>query len=298
MEPLAAPANHPGARSSADLRYAYDPCCSRPPGGGSCDDTILAVARALGLTFEEIEDPGGCASRSLPMNGIPAYARVGRLLTLAARQLGTREGAGGLPAVVTPCSDGFLDLSRASHSLGTHPDLRGKVAEELAATGLAFEPGPVRVRHLLDVLYEDAGTDAVRAQVRKPLAGLRVAPYTGCLTTRSGIPGPAREAPEPAARLEELLSGLGAEIVEFPLKAHCCGGRAVDASEETATSLQHRILRSAADRDTAVIAAVCTRCVKNLASGQDAVNRRFHTRFSVAVRHFTDLMADAFGVRS
>ena len=280
------------------MRYGYDPGCSRPSGGGACDATVVEIARALGLTLEEIENPGGRAPWSLAMSGIPAYARVGRLLTLAARQLGPQKDAAGLPALVVPCSDCFFNLSRASRSLCEHPDLRDKVTEELAAGGLAFEPGPVQVRHLLDVVYEDAGPDAVRARVRRPLTGLRAAPYTGCLSTRRTIPGPALETPEPAARLGELLSALGADVVDFPLKTHCCGGRAADSSEETATSLQHRILSNAADRGTAVIAAACPRCVRNLVSGQDAVNRRFGTRFSIPVRHFADLMSEAFGVRS
>ena len=232
------------------------------------------------------------------MNAIPAYARVGRLLTLAARQLASREDASVPPSVVTPCSACFLNLSRAGHSLDTHADLRDRVAEELAATGLSLDPGSVRVRHLLDVLYEDAGPDEIRRRVTRPLTHLRVAPYYGCLTTRRGFPEPVREDPAPPARLEEILSALGAEVVDFPLKAHCCGGRAAEASEEVATSLHHRILRSAADHGADVIATVCPRCLRNLEAGQEPVNRRFQTRFAIPVRYFTDLVAEAFGVRS
>lgn len=277
------------------MRYGYDPGCSRPLEDGSRDESPLVVATALGLTLEEIGVPGGCAPREAAMNGIPAYARVGRLLSVAARQLGAGGPGEAVPAVVSPCSACFLSLSRASLSLSRHPDLREQVDEQLAAEGMRFEPGAVRVRHLLDVLYEDAGLEAIRARVRRPLSGLVAAPYYGCLTTRAGLPDPAAPDPANPTRLDQVLSALGATVVPFPLKAHCCGGHAAGSSEETSTSLLHRILRCAAERNASVIVTVCPVCRRNLESGQEAVNRRFRTRFSIPVRYFADLLEEAFG---
>jgi heterodisulfide reductase subunit B len=278
------------------VRYGYDPGCARPTEGEEPDASVRAVTAALGLTLEEIEDPGDGVAGALTLNGIAAYARVGRVLALASRQLSGRRDAATPTTVVTPCSDCFLNLARASHALGTHPDLREKVAEELAGAGLSVEPGAVRVRHLLDVLCEDLGGETIRVRVRRPLTGLRVAPYYGCLWTRDGGAGAERETAVRPGRLESLLSALGADVLDSPLKGHCCGGRAAEASEETATSLQHRILRSARDQGADVIATVCPRCERNLASGQGAVNRRFGTRFAIPVRYFTGLVADAFGL--
>jgi heterodisulfide reductase subunit B len=278
------------------VRYAYDSGCFRPPGGAPGEASARAVAAALGLTLEEVSEPGGCPSAGHAMNGIPAYARVGRLLTLAARQLAGRRDARFPPTYVTPCSACFLCLSRASRTLGTHEDLRQTVAEELAAAGLLLERGPVLVRHLLDVLGADAGPDAIRARVERPLAGLRAAPYYGCLAAREGAAAAAGEGPGRPRPLEEILLALGAGVVDFPLKDHCCGGRAAEASEETATSLQVRILRSAAERGADVIAVACPRCERSLSSGQEAVNRRYGTSFALPVRFFTALAADAFGL--
>ena len=273
------------------MRYGYDPGCSRLPGAGSSDASVRDVASALGLALEEIENPFDSATGALAMNGIPAYARVGRLLTLAARQLAGRADACVPPAVVSPCSACFRTLSRAAESLSAHPVLRETVAEELAAGGLSLELRPVRVRHLLDVLHEDAGLEAVRARVTRPLAGLRVAPYYGCLATRSGAPGAGA-----GRRLEEVLDALGAEVVDLPLRDHCCGGRAAEVSEDVAASLQHRILRSARDAGADVVATVCRRCLRNVEAGRERVARAFGARFAIPVRYFTDLVAAAFGL--
>ena len=271
------------------MRYGYDPGCSRLADAGRADASARDVAEALGLTLEEIEDPYDPATGALAMDGIPAYARVGRMLTLAARQLAGRPDASAPPTVVSPCSACFRTLSRASASLAAHPDLRETVAEELAAGGLSLEARPVRIRHLLDVVVEDAGLDAVRARVTRPLAGLRVAPYYGCLATRTG-------GSRPGDRLESLLAAVGAEVVDLPLKDHCCGGRAAEASEEVAASLQHRILRSARDARADLVATVCRRCLRNVEAGREPVARAFRARFSLRVLYFTDLVAEAFGI--
>lgn len=277
------------------MRYGYDSGCSKPSGGSPGDDAVFDVAGALGLTLEEVEEPGGCPGSDLTMNAIPAFAKVARLLAFAARQLSAREDSAVPPALVTPCSSCYLNLSRAIHALATHADLRERVAEELVATGLPLPPESIRVRHLLDVLYEDAGPGPIRQRVTRPLTDLRVAPYYGCLASAGGPEEPGRDDPARPGRLEEILAALGAEVVDFPLRAHCCGGRAAEASEEVATSLQHRILRSAADGGADVIVTVCPRCRRNLGTGQEAVNRRFRTDFALPVRTFTDLMAEAFG---
>lgn len=272
------------------MRCAYDPGCFRPPGGGACDPAVPAAARALGLELEEVEDPGDRAAGALSMNGIAAYARVGRLLALAARQLASRADAGAPPSLVSPCGDCHRNLVRAIRSLREHTELREQVREELAEDGLELAPDAVRVRHLLDVLHEDVGIEAIRARVRRPLSGLRAAPYYGCFRKGSEV-GAAG-----TGRLEGLLSALGAEVVDLPLKEHCCGGRAADASPEVATSLQHRILRAAAEGGADVLVAVCPRCRGNLEAGQAAANRRFETSFEVPVRHFADLLGEAFGL--
>jgi heterodisulfide reductase subunit B len=278
------------------VRYGYDPGCFRRPDGRPSDDRAGEVALALGLPLEEIAEPAGCPASGLAMNGIPAYARVGRFLALAGRQLAEPGAPPHPPTVVTPCCSCFRSLSRASLSLDTHEELRRSVAEELAGEGLSLVSGIVLVRHLLDVLLEDAGPEAIRARVTRPLSGRRVAPYHGCLGNPPGGTPPAIDPSRPGGRLGRVLSALGAEIAELPLTAHCCGGRAAEASEETASSLLLRILRSAAEAGADSIAAACPRCARNLASGQDAVNRRYGTRFAIPVRYFTSFAAEAFGL--
>jgi heterodisulfide reductase subunit B2 len=117
------------------------------------------------------------------------------------------------------------------------------VNQALAAGGLSYKPGSVRVRHLLDVIMEDVGCEGISAQVTRPLKGLRVAPYYGCLISRPGLRVDEHN-PEYPMILDELLTCLGAQVVDFPLKTHCCGGHMTQISEATGFELIRRLVKA------------------------------------------------------
>ena len=51
----------------------------------------------------------------------------------------------------------------------------------LAEAGLTYK-GQAKVRHMVEVLVEDIGFDGIKAKVKKPLEGLKIAGYVGCQT--------------------------------------------------------------------------------------------------------------------
>ena len=130
----------------------------------------------LGIT---LEDPGlGLLWR------VPAHATSHLLsmalpaVTLAAVEEAAQTGS---PAtMVTACASCYNRLRVASHEVKEDAALRADV-EEAAQVKLA---GTVEVRHLLDVLHNDLGTEAIRNSATRPLSGLKVACYYGCLLLR------------------------------------------------------------------------------------------------------------------
>ena len=74
---------------------------------------------------------------------------------------------------------------------------------------------------------------------------------------------PAIAIPDPEKRwsdhehpneLKRLLTVLGAEVIDFPLETHCCGGHMTQIGPETAFELIRRLV-SAADQDHADLMA-------------------------------------------
>jgi heterodisulfide reductase subunit B len=252
----------------------------------------MAVAARLGLKFSEIEDWNCCgATEYFAIELLPAYALVGRNLALAALQNGNGKD------LVAPCSACFLNLSKADHYMVQSPLLAEKVNEALAAGGMHYEPGSVHVRHLLDIFVKDAGYERIAAEVTRPLFDLRVAPYYGCLIARPDF-GHALSSHEYPTELDTLLGVLGAEVVDFPLKTHCCGGHMTQISEQTALELIRRLLSSAAAYDADVIAVVCPMCQLNLDAYQDLVNKHFKTKYRIPILYFTQLIGLALGLKA
>lgn len=277
------------------MRYGYYPGCSLERNAGAYHTSLMAVAAQLGVEFAEVDDWNCCgATEFIAVNRLRAYALVSRNLALAARQTTGSNGAT-QGQLVAPCSACYLNLSKVEHYLSESPALASDVNNALAAGGLSYEPGSVRVRHLLDVLVNDVGYEKVAARVRRPLHGLRVAPYYGCLVVRPGFQG-RFDDPEYPTSLDRLMRTLGATVVDFPLKAHCCGGHMTQISRDVALELIRRLLKNAADYQADMIVTLCPMCQLNLDAFQESVNGLFGTEYRIPILFFTQLMGLAFGL--
>ena len=267
------------------MKYAYYPGCSLERSAASYQSSAMAVARKLGLAFQEIDDWNCCgATEYFAVNQLPAYALVARNLALVPKDL---------TELAAPCSACYVNLKKTNKYMGKYPDLADRVNQALAAGGLHYDPGRLRVRHLLDIIVHDVGYQALAERVVKPLAGLRVAPYYGCLVVR---PDNGFDNPEHPTSLDRLLRTLGAEVVDYPLKAQCCGGHMTQISANVAYELIRRLLHNAAEYKADLIACVCPMCQLNLDAYQSNVNRHFGTDYHIPILYFTQLMALAFGL--
>jgi heterodisulfide reductase subunit B len=276
------------------MRYAYYPGCSLTHSAEPYDLSTKAIAAPLGLSLEEIDDWNCCgATEYISINKNAAYALVGRNLALAAQQGVSHD-------VVAPCSACFLNLRKVDHYMGKYPELSDKTNAALAAGDLHYEPGSMRVRHLLDVVVEDVGYEALKTHVVRPLDGLRVAPYYGCLIVRpqwnGGSIDPRGTDPEYPTHLDRLLRTLGAEVVDFPLKTHCCGGHMTQISADTAYELIRRLLHNASEYEADLIVTACPMCQLNLDAYQAQVNRHFGSAFHLPVLYFTQMIGLAMGM--
>lgn len=270
-------------------RYLYYPGCAMTSSAKAYNESLAAVQKTLGLNLQEIHDWNCCgATEYVGISTTPAYALISRNLALAAQQ------ADGADTVVAPCSACYLNLAKADYYMRERPALGERVNVALAAGGLAYQPGSLTIRHLLDVIINDVGLDEVRRRVARPLAGLRVAPYLGCMVPR---PDPEKRWSdhEHPNELKRLLTVLGAEVIDFPLETHCCGGHMTQIAPETAFELIRRLVSGADLYHADLMATVCPMCQMNVDAYQGEANRFFHTNYKMPIVFFTQLMGLAFG---
>ena len=272
------------------MKYGYYPGCSLSKSAKPYDDSTKAIADQLGLTFEEIDDWNCCgATEYFSLNKTAAYSLVARNLALAASQDGLEE-------IVAPCSACYLNLRKTDHYMGKYSKIGEDTNAALAAGGLSYKPGSLKVRHLLDVVVEDIGIEALREKVTAPLTNLRVAPYYGCLISRPELNGDKQQNPEYPMSLDHLMDALGATVVDFPLKAHCCGGHMTQISSDTAFELIRQLLHNADEYKADVIVTVCPMCQLNLDAYQPQVNRHYGTNYKLPVLYFTQMIGLALGI--
>lgn len=265
--------------------YTYFPGCSSSEGSAKAyGRSAQAVSKVLETELIELDDWNCCGST--PYSTLDELAS----LCLAARNLALAEKRG--VDLVTPCSACYVILRRTNSLLKEYPQLKGKVAEALAAGGLEYR-GTVRVRHLLDVFAHDIGYGAIKTKVKRNLGGLKVAPYYGCQAVR---PTPSFDHPEAPESLDELVASLGGEPVPFPLKSRCCGGSLIISEEASALDLIRQLLDCAVSNGARCIATICPLCQMNLDAYQGKVNKKFKTNFNLPVLFFTQLMGIAFGI--
>jgi heterodisulfide reductase subunit B len=275
--------------SAPTRKFLLYPGCSLQRNARSYLDSTLALQDILEFRMEEIKDWNCCgATEYTSVHRLASFALEGRNLALAAKQVdGTRT-------LAAPCSACYLNLAKTEHYMRTDKHLASEVNEALAAGGLNYKPGSVDVRHLLDIFVNDIGLSTIKRKVTHPLAGLRIAPYYGCMIAR---PDPDRryDSKEYPTALDRLLKALGAEVIDFPMKAHCCSGHMTQISPKVAYEMIRRLVDGASQYKADLMVTLCPMCQLNLDAYQPEMNRFFNTSYHVPVLYFTQMMGLAFG---
>lgn len=267
------------------MKYAYYPGCSLECNAAAYDVSVREVADLLGIKLLELDDWNCCgATEYFSQDELTACSVIARNLALVDPQM---------DQLVAPCAACYLNLKKVDKLMGDHPEMGAKINQALAAGGLNYKPGRVTVRHMLDVIHDDLGETTVRDKVVRPLSGLRMAAYYGCQVVRPIDNG---DNPEYPVKMDNLLRWLGAEVVDYPVKAHCCGGHMTQISEPQAFELIRRLLKSADDYQADMIVCMCPMCQLNLDGYQARVNKHFGTNYHLPIMYFTQMLGVAFGI--
>ena len=270
--------------------YSFYPGCSSQKGASASNlqVSVDAMCEELDIKLNEIPD-WNCCSASI------GYAGGGELprLSLSARNVALSEKHNPDQDIVATCAACWLATREAQERLEENEKLMGQAKEALAEADLELQNN-TPTKHMVEVLMEDIGMDAVKAKVKKPLAGLKIAGYVGCQTNRPfGIQGESFENP---VYLDNMIEAVGAEpIRDYDKKVSCCGGALAFSEPEKSYELIQSIIESAVDAGADMIVTPCPVCQMNVEVYQDQINARQGTKFNMPVVYYSQLMAVAFG---
>lgn len=267
------------------LTYSYYPGCSLHASGKEYDVSTKGLFRALRIGLQEVPDWLCCGAT-------PAH-NVDELLSLAlcAKNLSLAEQVDGDLAV--SCAACFSRLKTTQHRLTDNETKRRQVEKAIDGPVPLGKP----VKHLLQILAEDYGLDRLRDAVQKPLTGLKVACYYGCLLTRPPEV-PQLDCVEAPTIMERVIEAAGAETVNWSHRMECCGANFTLSRPGVVLKLSNEILASAKRAGAECIIVACPLCHGNLDIRQQEIEEASGTRYGMPVFYITQLLALAAGVSS
>jgi len=268
------------------MGISYYPGCTLKLKAKNLEDSAMAAAAALDAEMQELPRWNCCgAVFSLADDNLLMHVAPVRDLIRVKEQ--------GNDKVVTLCSMCYNTLARANNLVREDEEKRDTINRFMDE-----EPdytGDVEVVHFLTWLRDDVGWDKVKAAVKKPLDGLKVAPYYGCTLTRP-YDVAIDDQPENPAIMREFIEALGAECVEYTEQQTCCGSYQVLASPETALHDANKILGSAQGAGADVLALSCPLCEYNVGAQQRKLQENDPESPKVPTLYFTQLLAIALGL--
>jgi len=267
------------------MEIPYYPGCSLNTKAKGFDNSARASARALGLELVELEEWNCCgATFPLLVDNMLDLAGPAQVL-VSARQEGER--------LAVACSTCYNVLRRTNKVIREDEDSREKLNFFLEAD----YDGDLEVLDLLQILRDDIGFDKIKEAVKKPLLGLKVAAFYGCMVLRPPDEV-AYDDPENPRALDDLITALGAEAVNYSHKGECCGAYLAVKSVDVTAEMSFTILDSAQRSGAELVVTNCPLCQFNLDRMQKAMSSRHSGFRPIPILYFTQLMGIALGLDS
>ncbi len=251
------------------VKFSYYPGCALHGTALEYDESTRAVAGLLDLELCELTDWNCCgASSAHATSESLALSLVDRNLSIAGKQ--------GLDVVV-PCA--------ACYS-------RFKSAEK--EKGAAGEKRTFRILSLLEFLTAPGLPERIRGMVKRPLKGLKVVCYYGCLLSRPPKVTGALNYENPK-EMDELLALLGAEVIPWSYKTDCCGGSLVLSRTDIVRRLTCKLFDKAIEAGAEAVAVACPLCQSNLDSRQEDISAEAGRKYEIPVLYFTEMIGLSLG---
>jgi heterodisulfide reductase subunit B len=269
------------------MSLAYYPGCTLKTRARNLEEPAAASMEALGFKLDEVPRWNCCgAVYSLAEDDLIHQVAPVRNLIRVKKQGDTE--------LVTLCAFCLNTLKRANLLMRDDPEKRNTL-NDFIDEGIDYG-GEVKVVHLLEVLRDEIGWEALAQKVTLPLQGLRAAPYYGCTLLRPREI--AIDDVDNPSVLGDFLRALGAGPVDFPESTTCCGSYQVVNAPGDIPEYARPILNSASSHGAEVLVLTCPLCDYNLGRAQRELARKGSGFKEVPLVYFTQLLALALGLGS
>lgn len=212
---------------------------------------------------------------------------------LAARVLALVNTAD-LCNLFVPCNRCHFVISEAKNVLAKNGKSSRKIAGLLKEEGLEYNSN-VKIWHVIDFLHDFVGLDNVKKVVQKPLKGLKLATHVGCQIIRYSDLGRVDDAENPR-KLDELVSALGAEPVDYAEKLDCCGANLMYSHPDSALSLAGTKINALQNSAVDGMVVSCPDCGLMFDFKQKDAEITVGAKLNLPVLYYTQLLGLALNI--
>lgn len=264
--------------------FAFFPGCVLSQAAKESKISIEAIAPILGIKLHEIKGWSCCGATQAqcvdPMASLVANAR-----NIA---LGEKMN---MP-ILTTCSTCMLTLTKAKNTLDK--GAKEHINKFLAEGNMQYQ-GSTEITSLLWVLYQNL--DKLKASVKKPLSGLKVALFYGCHSLRPEKELVKESSTNPKS-FEAVVEALGATIVPFEKRLDCCGFHASYPAVKSVQKMSSQIVGNADKNGAAVVVTPCPLCQMQLDIYQERYQDAQGSDIRKPIIHLSQLVGLALGLNN
>lgn len=265
------------------MKLAYYPGCSLESSAIEYHLSTKKSAEILGVDLVEIEDWSCC--------GATSAHNTNKLLSLAlpARNLAIAEKNG--LNVMAPCAACYNRFRNTEHAVREDSEVREKI-EQIIDMDYSASNKTISV---LEWLVEDIGIDKIKEKVTRPLEGMKVASYYGCLLVRPQAHTGFDDVEDPQS-MDNIVKALGATAIDWSYKSECCGASLATSRPDIGNKMIYDVLKNAKDSGAECIVTACPLCMMNLDMRQAGAEKAFQDKIDLPIYYVTELLAIAAGV--
>jgi heterodisulfide reductase subunit B len=266
-------------------KFALYPGCVMPTEQFSYEMSLREILPILDIELVDLKGFSCCGEPLKSVNQLLT-------LSLAARNIALAEKEG--LDVFAPCPMCHLAMSECKRVLDTDEEMKKRVNTYLKDEGVSYS-GSSRILSILDVLYDEAGLDAIKKKVKKPLGNLTAATHYGCHLIRPSEIGRSDDAENPQ-KMEEILQIIGAQPKDYPEKLDCCGALLTVNLPESALTKTGQKLQRVQEQGFDVFVDTCPWCHRQFDARQKKAGETVAEKLSVPVVYLSQLIGLSFGI--
>lgn len=262
------------------MKAAYYPGCSLEGTAKDYSESIHGICDFLDLELQEIPDWNCCgATAAHSIDHQASIELCGRNLNLATQM--------SLPDMLVPCPMCFNRMKTGAHTLqGEHKDqYENQLTGDLP-----------KIWDLANFYATEEMLQAVAKQIKKPLEGLKVVCYYGCMANR---PPEITEEPdyENPQSMDRIMANLGATVLHWPYKTDCCGASQVLSRLDIVSKLVGKLFDMAERIGAEAIVVSCQMCQMNLDMYQKIIQDDRGKTTVLPIYYFSEMIGLACEVK-